>query len=37
MWNFRNLEAWKRAVDLSKVIYDITRKFPNEEKYGLSD
>ena len=35
MWNFRNVEAWKRAVELSKVIYEATKGFPNDEKYGL--
>jgi len=36
MWNFRNVEAWKRAVELSKVIYDVTKGFPVEERYGLT-
>ena len=36
MWNFRNVEAWKKAVELSKVIYDITKEFPVEERYGLT-
>ena len=36
MWNYRKLDVWKRALNLTKVIYEITRDFPNEEKYGLS-
>ena len=36
MWNFRDLDVWKRAVDLTKVIYSITNKFHHEEQYGLS-
>jgi len=36
MWNFRNVEAWKRAVELSKVIYGTTKGFPVDEKYGLT-
>jgi len=35
MWNFRNVLAWKRVVELSKVIYDVTKGFPDDEKYGL--
>jgi len=35
MWNFRNVLAWKRAVELSKVIYDVTKGFPDDERYGL--
>jgi len=36
MWNFRRVDAWKRSLELSKVIYDVTKTFPGEEKYGLS-
>ena len=36
MWNFRKVGAWNRALDLTKVIYDFTRVFPSDEKYGLS-
>ena len=36
MWNYKKLDVWKRAVDLSKIIYDITSKFPIEERYGLT-
>jgi len=35
MWNFRNILAWKKAIELSKVIYDVTKGFPDDEKYGL--
>ena len=36
MWNFRDLNVWKRVVDLTKIIYSVTNKFHSEEKYGLS-
>ena len=36
MWNFRKVDAWNRALELSKIVYDLTRRFPDEEKYGLS-
>ena len=27
--------AWQKAMDLTVVIYDITKSFPNDEKFGL--
>lgn len=35
MWNFRKVDAWNRAVEFSKVIYEVTKRFPGDEKYGL--
>ena len=32
---FRDLIAWQRAKALARQVYEITRKFPNEEKFGL--
>ena len=34
--NFRELEVWQRAIELTDLVYDITAKFPDEERYGLS-
>ena len=31
-----NLDAWKDAMDLVDWIYEITRKFPSDEKFGLT-
>ena len=36
MWDYRNLDVWKRSIDLIAVVYDVTRKFPKEEMWGLS-
>ena len=33
--DFDDLEIYQRAVDLANWVYDITDKFPKEEKYGL--
>ncbi len=33
--NFKNLGVWKRGKKLVKTIYNLTRSFPEEEKYGL--
>lgn len=35
MHNYKNLEVWKRSVELATKVYSITKDFPNEEKYGL--
>ena len=31
-----NLDAWKEAMVLVKVIYQVTQKFPTSELYGLT-
>ena len=35
MRNYRNLGAWQRADDLTVQIYQVTRDFPAEERYGI--
>ena len=36
MNNFRELKVWQRAIDLATIIYSITKSFPDNEKYGLT-
>ena len=33
---FRDLIAWKKAMDLAELIYDVTEPFPHREWYGLA-
>lgn len=33
--NYTDLEVWKEARYLVKVIYEMTRLFPDSEKFGL--
>ncbi len=33
--NYRDLVAWKKAVELALAIYEETACFPPEERYGL--
>jgi len=33
--NYKDLEVWKLALEQCVDIYDITKKFPKEETYGL--
>ena len=34
--SFRDLVVWQRAMQLTVVIYRLTREFPREEIYGLT-
>ena len=33
--NHKDLDVWKKSMDLVVEVYDWTTLFPNEEKYGL--
>ena len=35
--HFRDLEVYKRAFECAMKIYDITKRFPFEEKYSMVD
>src|ERR1700685_826850 len=35
--SFRDSIAWQRAMDLSHEIYQVTRSFPKEEIFGLTN
>jgi len=35
--SFRGLKIWKKGFELLMKIYKVTRKFPKEERYALSD
>jgi hypothetical protein len=36
MRDYRKIEAWKLADDLTVVVYERTRSFPKDELYGLT-
>ena len=36
MHKFRELEIWKRAIDLTVDIYALSKNFPEDEKFGLT-
>src|SRR5215472_35131 len=36
MANYRNSDAWKRAIELTLEIYRATVHFPDEELFGLT-
>jgi four helix bundle protein len=31
----KELEVWKKSIQLVKEVYKLTQKFPDTEKYGL--
>lgn len=33
--DFRDLRVWDEAMALSEMVYDVTSRFPPEERYGL--
>lgn len=35
-FHFEKLEVWHRAVALARLVYEVTRAFPAEEKCGLT-
>ncbi len=35
-YSFEKLEVWQNAIELSVIVYEITNKFPSEEKFGLT-
>jgi len=35
--SYQDLDVWKRSIDLTVAVYDITKKFPSAEKYALVD
>ena len=36
MRNFKDLIVWRQGHELCLLIYDYTKQFPNEEKFGLT-
>lgn len=35
MHRYKELDVWKKSMDLSFLIYELTKEFPSEEKFGL--
>lgn len=35
--NIENLEIWRRSIDLADAIHQLTKTFPREELFGLTD
>jgi four helix bundle protein len=37
MFHFEKLQAWQKAMALADVIYEATRRFPQDERFGLTN
>jgi four helix bundle protein len=37
MFNFEKLEVWRAAVDFADLVYSVTRTFPDDERFGLTN
>ena len=37
MFNFEKLEVWHKAVALADLVYSVTRDFPSDERFGLTN
>ena len=37
MFNFEKLDVWQKAIDFADLIYNNTRSFPAEERFGLTN
>jgi four helix bundle protein len=35
--DFRDLDVWKKGVELRRIIFHLVKRFPDEEKFRLSD
>ena len=37
VFNFEKLEVWQKSIDFADLIYSLTRSFPQEERFGLTN
>jgi four helix bundle protein len=37
MFNFEKLEVWQKAIDFADLVYNQTRHFPADERFGLTN
>lgn len=35
--SFRDLKTWQEAQELAVMVYSVTKSFPDEEKFGLTN
>jgi four helix bundle protein len=36
MHNFKELKVWKAGIEVTKVVFQVTKSFPSVERYGLT-
>lgn len=37
MFNFEKLTVWQRSIDFADIVYSLTKSFPDEERFGLTN
>lgn len=37
MFNYEKLETWQEAIKFADLMYTLTRHFPDQEKFGLTN
>ena len=37
MFNFEKLETWQKAIAFADLVYEVTRSFPGDERFGLTN
>ena len=37
MFGFERLDVWKRAIEFAKRVYSVTKHFPADERFGLTN
>ena len=37
MFNFEKLDVWRKAIDFADLVYNQTRRFPSDERFGLTN
>lgn len=37
MFNFEKLDVWQKAIDFADLVYNHTRNFPTDERFGLTN
>jgi len=35
--SFRELKVWQNAMDAAMRVFELTKKFPNEERFSMTD
>ncbi len=36
MFRFEKLSVWQKSVEFADLVYEVTRRFPSDERYGLT-
>src|SRR5215213_5747871 len=37
MFNFEKLDVWHKAIEFADFVYSVTRAFPDDERFGLTN